>query len=88
MKIDYKCAKCNVELTTAVAAGVDPRPPQISDILLCAGCGMPNVVTLEGTREITEEEFAQLDPEEQRDLDFIQRSMIKEKLPKNGTRHP
>lgn len=67
-----------------VAAGVDHHPPQIDDVLLCAGCGKPNIVTLEGTRLMTDEEFENLTEEEAKEMDFVQRSLIRGKRPRNG----
>lgn len=67
-----------------VVVGGDHRPPQIDDVLLCAGCGKPNVVTLEGTRLMTDEEFNNLTEDEAKDLGFVQRSLIQGKQRRNG----
>jgi hypothetical protein len=82
---NYSCSGCNKEF--AFTKGIDIvnlAPPQVGDILLCADCGVPNIVTLEGTRLMTDEEFKALDKEEAKDLDLAQRSLIKQKFPHNG----
>lgn len=84
MQTDRKCSGCNAEFILEVVAGGDKRPPQIDDVLLCAGCGKPNVVTLEGTRLMTDEEFNNLTKEEAKDMDFVYRSLIKQRRPRNG----
>jgi DNA-directed RNA polymerase subunit RPC12/RpoP len=77
MVSSYKCAGCNKEFVFQVVVGGDQRPAQVDDILLCADCGKPNIVTLEGTRLMTEEEFDNLSDDERRDMDFVQRSLYK-----------
>jgi translation elongation factor EF-Tu-like GTPase len=73
---DHQCAKCNKTFAMLAVVGGDHTPPQIDDILLCSQCGTPNVVTLEGTRLMTEIEFAGLKEDELKDLKFAQRGLI------------
>lgn len=47
----------------------------IGDIIICGACLAVNVVTITGTRLLSEDEFAELSPDEKRDLDFAKRAV-------------
>lgn len=49
--------------------------PVVGDFLICGGCGCPNIVTIEGTKEATEADLLELSPEEQRDMTFAIRAV-------------
>lgn len=55
---------------------------KIGDVMLCGGCGRPSIVELTGLRYMTDEEFNEMTPEEQKDLNFAQRA-IKRQLRNN-----
>lgn len=56
--------------------------PKLNDVILCGGCGFPNVIELTGTHLMTEDEFGALHPDERKELDFAQRA-IKRQLRNN-----
>lgn len=49
--------------------------PQLGDLILCGMCGEANIITITGTRLMTQEEFAELTPEELKDLGFAKRAI-------------
>jgi hypothetical protein len=50
-------------------------PPAFDDVMICGACGSISIITLQGTRLMTEEELLALSEEEQRDLTFAQRAI-------------
>lgn len=71
-----------MELQRPQAADLIQEEPKVGDGILCGGCGMLNIVTPTGTRDITNEEIQALSPEEQHDLAFAIR-VIKAKVREN-----
>lgn len=74
---NYTCSSCNMEFTAAKPVDLIDSAPQIGDLMLCGLCGKPNIVSLEGLRLMTEEEFSSLSEDEMKDLVFAQRAIQK-----------
>lgn len=73
--LTYHCAECNMALLDLKPADLIAAPPKVDDILVCGACLLTNVVTVTGTRGMTEEEYNSLHPDERRDLAFAKRAV-------------
>lgn len=72
----YLCANpdCKMQLINPIAT----RPadlPEINDLIVCGACRIPSVVTLLGTRLMTEEETKDMPKEVQDELIFALRAL-------------
>lgn len=52
-------------------------PPKLDDIVVCGLCGNFSVIILTGTKLLSVEELSALHPDEQADLDFAKRAVIR-----------
>jgi hypothetical protein len=90
MAADLSCVGCKGNFTIIKEVDFQVQPPVEGDVLVCAGCGTYNVVTLDivthpgGCRHMTRDELANLDEEETKDMDFVKRSLLKGKQHTNG----
>ncbi len=71
-----------MQLIDLKAANLVVQKPQVDDLLLCGSCSTINIVTILGTRMMTEKEFDALHPDEKKDLNFAQRA-VKRQLRSN-----
>lgn len=66
-----------MDLIDLKAANLVLEKPKVDDFLICGSCKTINIITLLGTRELTEPEFEKLHPDEKKDLAFALRAVTR-----------
>lgn len=74
---EFECANCKMQLLDLRPADLVQERPKVDDLLVCGGCATINKVTLLGTEKFSETEFAALHPDEQSDLNFAMRAIVR-----------